>query len=144
MPFKNKLKNQRGMTLIELLAAITILGVVFIGFVSIFPQMTKFNVQTEEKLGTMNLARLELVELKEGLKTLNPANKEDSSSSDEIITYKYNQSGYQYEVEYYKTPDLPKNEHAGSVELNKIHIKVKKDEKMISETFGYLKDSNLQ
>lgn len=55
--------NDRGMTLVEILAALVILGILFIGIMSIFPQMTLFNAKTETKLDTMNLARQEMAEL---------------------------------------------------------------------------------
>lgn len=59
----NKPKNilkQSGLTLIEVLAALVILGIVFIGIMSVFPQMTLFNEKSDAKLDTMNLARQEM------------------------------------------------------------------------------------
>lgn len=55
--------NDRGLTLVEILAAVVILSILFIGIMSIFPQMTLFNAKTETKLDTMNLARQEMAEL---------------------------------------------------------------------------------
>lgn len=54
------LTNRKGLTLVEVLAALVILGIVFIGVMSVFPQMTLFNEKTETKLDTMNLARQEM------------------------------------------------------------------------------------
>lgn len=54
------LKNEKGLTLVEVLAALVILGIVFVGIMTIFPQMTLFNQKTEAKLDTMNLAREEM------------------------------------------------------------------------------------
>ena len=56
----NFLTNRKGLTLVEVLAALVILGIVFIGIMSVFPQMTLFNEKTETKLDTMNLARQEM------------------------------------------------------------------------------------
>lgn len=56
----NKLKSQQGLTLVEVLAALVILGIVFVGIMTVFPQMTLFNNKTEAKLDTMNLARQEM------------------------------------------------------------------------------------
>lgn len=143
MPNKLYFNSQNGMTLVELLAAITILAVLFIGFLSIFPQMTKSNMQTEEKLETMNLAKIELVELKEGklekLHVLDP--EPEIISNDEITRFRYEKEGYQYIVDYYIDHDLESDGHPKSVQLNKIHIKVNKSDNLISETFGYLKYS---
>ena len=55
-PKLERCKGESGLTLVEVLAALVILGIVFIGFMMIFPQMTMFNKRTETKLETMNLA----------------------------------------------------------------------------------------
>lgn len=71
--------NERGLTLVEVLAALVILGILFVGIMTIFPQMTLFNEKTEAKLDTMNLARQEMAAITEQAKwekiiELNPAN----------------------------------------------------------------------
>jgi len=58
-----KYHTQKGLTLVEVLAALVILGIVFIGFMTIFPQMSLVNEKTETKLDTMNLAREEMAKL---------------------------------------------------------------------------------
>lgn len=60
--------KQDGLTLIEVLAALVILGILFVGIMSVFPQMTLFNVKTEAKLDTMNLARQEMADVTERTK----------------------------------------------------------------------------
>ncbi|WKA56241.1 PulJ/GspJ family protein [Planococcus shixiaomingii] len=55
--------NEKGLTLVEVLAALVILGIMFVGIMTIFPQMTLFNARTETKLDTMNLARLEMAKI---------------------------------------------------------------------------------
>ena len=55
--------NDRGLTLVEVLAAVVILGILFVGIMSIFPQMTLFNAKTETKLDTMNLAKQEMASI---------------------------------------------------------------------------------
>ena len=60
------LKNEKGLTLVEVLAALVILGIVFVGIMTIFPQMTLFNSKTETKLDTMNLARQEMAKISDG------------------------------------------------------------------------------
>lgn len=54
------IKDEKGLTLIEVLAALVILSIAFIGIMTIFPQMTVFNQITAGKLDTMNLARQEI------------------------------------------------------------------------------------
>ncbi|MDN7245890.1 type II secretion system protein [Planococcus shenhongbingii] len=58
-----KVGNEKGLTLVEVLAAMAILGIFFAGIMTIFPQMTLFNNKTEVKLDTMNLARQEMAKI---------------------------------------------------------------------------------
>lgn len=58
--------NEKGLTLVEILAALVILGILFVGIMTIFPQMTLFNEKTEAKLDTMNLARQEMAKISAG------------------------------------------------------------------------------
>lgn len=58
--------NEKGLTLVEVLAALVILGILFVGIMTIFPQMTLFNEKTEAKLDTMNLARREMAKISDG------------------------------------------------------------------------------
>lgn len=65
MKIMEKYNTQKGLTLVEVLAALVILGIVFVGIMTVFPQMTLFNAKTETKLDTMNIARQEMVEFVE-------------------------------------------------------------------------------
>lgn len=60
----NGLKNNKGLTLIEVLASIVILSIVIISFVALFPQMSLFNEKTEENLDAISIAKEVLVEMK--------------------------------------------------------------------------------
>ena len=138
---KKNTQNEKGMTLVEILAALVILGIVFIGFMSVFPQMTLFNAKTKDKLETMNLAKQELVELQESNHLL--FDKSFFELTSDYERYIYDEKGYRFEVDYYIQPDLKRDSDvAGSISLNKVHIKVKKEgaskqDSIISETYGY-------
>lgn len=56
--------NQSGMTLLEVLAALVLLGILFMAVSSLFPQMASINQRADIKLDTMNLAMKELSSLK--------------------------------------------------------------------------------
>ncbi|BAQ11594.1 Tfp pilus assembly protein, major pilin pila [Bacillus sp. OxB-1] len=146
----NRLQSQKGLTLVEVLAAIVILGIFFVGFMTVLPQMTNFNTKTEDKLKTMNLAKKELAELKVSRDRLleddvNVSDVKDEEDNLKIKRFIYEESPYQYEVDYYIKPDLDGDDQSvygnnidGMVSLNKLHIKVKKKGKVISETYGYI------
>ncbi|MCG3089262.1 type IV pilus modification PilV family protein [Sporosarcina cyprini] len=130
--------NERGLTLVEILASLVILGIVFVGFMTVFPQMTNFNEKTGSKLETMNLARSKLDEIKDmGIPTKCKGIKDKCVIPDSI-------EGYQLSIEYTMDPDLKKEgEAAGQVALYQVHIKFFRpghEENPVSETFGYVRE----
>jgi prepilin-type N-terminal cleavage/methylation domain-containing protein len=141
MYLKLKSNAQNGMSLVEVLAALAILGIVMIGLMTVFPQMTLFNSKTKEKLDTMNLAKQELVKLQGANDLL--FDKTIPETTTDYERYIYDDNGYRFEVDYYIQPDLIGNsDTAGTKTLSKVHIKVKKQgaseqNRVISETFGY-------
>ncbi|WP_226036522.1 type IV pilus modification PilV family protein [Aquibacillus saliphilus] len=56
--------NNNGFTLVELLAAITILSIVIISFLGFFSQSTLFSSKTDDKLTALNVAERILSEVK--------------------------------------------------------------------------------
>lgn len=97
-------KTEKGLTLVEVLAALVILGIVFVGVMTIFPQMTTFNAKTEVKLDTMNLARQEMALVSQASKwekilipnpidqnSLEPEYLSMDKISDELSTMNYTQ-----------------------------------------------------
>lgn len=145
---KFKLKwrmNERGLSLVEVLASIVILSIVFMGFMAIFPQMTNFNKKTETKLETMNVARQEIVEI-QSLVFTNPLNESQIKSkigpktvkSGDNIIASYKKGDYQYEADFYTNADLGNEADPDNIALYKVHLKVIVDGKVNSETFGYI------
>ncbi|MFP3323715.1 type II secretion system protein [Planococcus sp. SIMBA_160] len=100
----NKLKSQRGLTLVEVLAALVILGIVFVGIMTVFPQMTLFNNKTEAKLDTMNLARQEMAVITKPSKwekildpnATNPALTEAGWLTKDVINTNLTNLGYNF------------------------------------------------
>lgn len=80
---QRSLQSQKGLTLVEVLAALVILGIFFVGFMTVLPQMTNFNAKTEDKLKTMNLAKKELVEWKN--RTYNLGDFEGPDYTEEVV-----------------------------------------------------------
>jgi len=65
----NNFKNNNGFTLIEVLASITILGIVLTVFLSFFSNSMTFSVKTEDTLTAINLAEKELHNVTSNFKT---------------------------------------------------------------------------
>jgi len=143
-----RIKKEAGLTLVEVLAALVLLSIVFIGFMTIFPQMTSFNAKTGEKLETMNLAKIELINIKQS-----PPRPEKFEVQKEGDYERYHEMKDDYEIEIDcfkaepnradpdKTEEKYCSESNGSGLLHKTHIKVTKQDQLISETFGYVKFS---
>ncbi|WP_301108368.1 type II secretion system protein [Sporosarcina sp.] len=144
-----KVDNEKGMTLVEILAALTILGIVFVGFMTIFPQMNTMNNRTEAKLETMNMAKQELVKLRDSPNSLFNLDLEINYDLGDYERYEKEiekeKDSYLVEIDCYNN-ELTNQSCSGDgevegsrkKELYKIHIKITKDTKLTSETFGYL------
>ncbi|ANU11321.1 hypothetical protein BBH88_13960 [Planococcus antarcticus DSM 14505] len=165
---KYRQKNDEGLTLVEVLAAIVILGIFFVGIMTIFPQMTVFNAKTETKLDTMNLARQEMVNISgqtgwigkrsiidpsiyEDFKTVLAFKMPASGYAETAPTADYIRyekvDGYRYEADVYLEcqPFLKEEETSlkcndpSLAQLHKIHLKVYDGNRVSSQTFSYIK-----
>lgn len=150
---KSMLLNNKGLTLVEILATLALIGIVLVGVMSIFPQMSLFNEKTYTKLDTMNLARQEMSELKEltfpkdenlilhQIQTINYQIDYNTVDFDEnnnpIHLLKKVKDGYDYELRFYENPKLTGDIHVEN--LYQVHLIVKTGEVFNSETFGYIK-----
>lgn len=137
-----KANKERGFTLVEVLAALTILGIVFISYMMIFPQMVNMNERTETKLETMNVAKKELAIVKSRDYVLDPTKKiKEHTSQAKHETYELSKDDYYITLDCYSRDNQTcsnKEKNKRSPELYKIHIKVHKDTRLVSESFGYL------
>lgn len=118
----NIFRNEKGLTLVEVLAALTIIGIIVVGLLFIFPQMTKFNDKTNSKLEAMNLAKMELYEL------------QSHPSKIEAGNLTYSKDGYLFEV----TVQQDEATKMKAIQLVQVHIVVKKDDRVTSETIGFI------
>lgn len=146
MKIKRYPNYEKGLTLIEVLAALVLLGIVFIGFMSVFPQMTLFNKKTEIKLQTMNLARQEMAYI-QSIPFNSPLNLSEIQSKyktgtedidKKIIQVTFVENDYNYVVDFDLVSTLASDGHPKGIALNKVHVKVLFGEKVNSETFGYI------
>ncbi|UJF28159.1 prepilin-type N-terminal cleavage/methylation domain-containing protein [Planococcus sp. 107-1] len=71
---KKNIKSEKGLTLVEVLAATVILGIVLISFMSFFAQSARFTVHNSEKLTAVEVAEDVMGEIRQG-KTAIPTAK---------------------------------------------------------------------
>lgn len=149
------LRNEKGLTLVEVLASIVILSIVLVIFMNFFPQMALMNNKNEEKQQAINLAKKELIYWQNEMKSqsdldnfLNTpstisqfkAECNENISLDfgcGIFNYHVNSESFDVIVMIKKTSDLETN----STKLHQIHIQLIKEnqEYPTSETYGYIK-----
>lgn len=154
MKRKTSTHNEDGLTLVEILASLVILGIVFVSFMTIFPQMSLFNERTETKLETMNEARIVLEEYKtKTLKTSQldrfdnnvcvDSDKNDWTSLNYVDSLQDNRTVI---VSVKNCPDVKKPVLASEntdkdrvVQLHQLHVEIKSEKDLFSESFGYVK-----
>ncbi|WP_262173473.1 type II secretion system protein J [Saccharococcus sp. Marseille-Q5394] len=135
--------NEKGMTLVEILAALVILGIVFVGFMSVFPQMTNFNEKTGTKLETMNEARNLLHQFKT-LYTYDEFTDSSYTDSDGMWIKTVNTELINEKVQYRirKTPSLEAGTTTEQSNLHLVEILIINNGKVKSKTFGYIEVLN--
>ena len=63
---KRLMRNEKGLTLVEILAALVILGIVLVSMMSFFTQSAKFTSHNNEKLTNIQVAEEVIAEVREG------------------------------------------------------------------------------
>ncbi|MEY2192665.1 prepilin-type N-terminal cleavage/methylation domain-containing protein [Neobacillus sp. BF23-41] len=155
----NLINNEKGVTLVELLASIVILSIILLSFLTFFTNSFQYNAISSDKMKATNIAR----EVQEEFK-VNPEKNQElknlilfSRSSTEttipkssypkldltndikknsgILKLFLTKQNFIVEVEVDTNID-PKVD----ISLSKIHVQVKKGTKLVSETYTYLKN----
>lgn len=144
--------NQQGLSLVEILATLVIIGIVFIGIMAIFPQMTLFNERTEVKLDAMSIARAEVelikqlqvdsfgtnigTELEEFHPDVEVVNSTVGVSGEIILSYQL-PNGYYIEAYVYPAEA---DEQFHPVYLHQVHLVVMEGgtSRTLTETYAYM------
>lgn len=139
---QKSIKNQQGLTLIEVLASIVLLSIVIVSFLSLFPQITNFNKSTEENLQAAATAKEVRVLVKEKFtnfdspSSLNVLESETIEISDTTIEYKGTYNNFPIGVVIWKN----KKDVSGDFEdLYQMKVSVfNENSNEISYTYGYI------
>ncbi|MDQ0300214.1 prepilin-type N-terminal cleavage/methylation domain-containing protein [Salibacterium salarium] len=128
------MKNQNGLTLVEVLASITILSIVILTFLSFFSQSMIFSQQTEDNLTAVNAAEKEMTRIK-----YNPP--EESECPGNVLDV--NDKQYYSCVEL-STDNNELTNEANELGLHLVHVKIytdsnfNPDSEPQSELYGYI------
>ncbi|NMD70531.1 prepilin-type N-terminal cleavage/methylation domain-containing protein [Bacillus sp. DNRA2] len=155
------IRSEKGVTLIEVIASITILSIVLITFFNFFPQMGFMNKQNEDKLQGINTAKLVMVKWKESdkvkaiIRNYTSSNVDPNSLNDDTLNYDYGEKINKDEdsdvdallytasigdltakIEILVDSDF---DSAFKTEAHQIHVTVLNNkDKLLSESYGYV------
>jgi prepilin-type N-terminal cleavage/methylation domain-containing protein len=150
------IKNEKGVTLVEVIAAMALLSIILIGIMSIFPQMGFINKQNVDKSQAVNSAKQILNEWKSedtvnGAIVINALKKETpatidwpippevtpTSTTDPYYTFKI--SDIKSEIKIWKSPETGFGGENDLINTYKILVQVKNErDTVIGETYGYI------
>ncbi|WP_147532523.1 hypothetical protein [Bacillus marasmi] len=139
--------NQDGISLLEVLISISILILILISIMNIFPQMGFLNQQNETKLQGINTAKQILVEWQEDTEVINylsnPIMYSKPAYLEEKDTYYISEATRDDEkvvVKIAKDSDLDASiAKSGPTKVHQIHVQLKNNKNvLVGESFGYL------
>jgi len=147
------IRNEKGVTLIEVLASIVLLSIIFLSVIRFFPQMGLINNQNENKTKAINIAKEILINWQESSDVKWFLVKTDRvtgfTSTDPKVAYNkfnYDDTYYYFEtskdiynvhIKIKKSPET--SSRLSSVNSIVVQLLNKKNGNVISETFGYVK-----
>lgn len=131
------MKNENGLTLIEVLASLVIISIVLTGFMALFGTTNKLAVSNSEKLVVVNLADSYLERVKANPKefiTPFPPTIENQSKGIPQAVLEMNNKKYEIEVKVTQS-----NDEFNKLSLVNVVVKVKsKNSNMSSSVEGYV------
>ncbi len=147
------IRNEKGVTLIEVLASIVLLSIILLSVIRFFPQMGLINNLNEDKSKAINLAKEVLINWQESSDVKWFLVKSDRvagfTSTDPKVAYnKFSFDGYYYyfeatkdiynvKIKIKRLPDT--SSRLSSVNSIVVQLLNKKNGNVVSETFGYVK-----
>ena len=140
-------ENEKGITLVEILAAISILSITLISIVQFFPQIGWLNHHNDMKTKGMNLAKKELVEWSHSSIVINylkdPSQPEPEGYIGDIDghhNFELLKDGFNIYVQIETQGGLASDPGVNSLsKAHYIHIELKDEKgKQVSETYGYI------
>jgi prepilin-type N-terminal cleavage/methylation domain-containing protein len=150
------IKNEKGVTLVEVIAAMALLSIILISMMGIFPQMGFINKQNEDKSQAINSAKQILNEWKSednvtGAKVISALEKETPTSIDWPIPpevtptsstdpfYTFKKTDIKSDIKIWKSPEAGFGGENDLINTYKILVQVKNErDTVIGETYGYI------
>ncbi|MFB5282220.1 prepilin-type N-terminal cleavage/methylation domain-containing protein [Peribacillus sp. Hz7] len=135
----NNFKNNNGFTLIEVLASITILGIVLTVFLSFFSNSMTFSVKAEDKLTAINLAEKELHDLTNSIEAY--CKTKNCEEPNNIPEDTYTRSPIELNNKTYLSTMTPLSQNTEESSLGLLPISItihSEDNKELTTVYGYV------
>ncbi len=139
------IKNEQGLTLIEVLASIVLLSIIIVSFLSLFPQISNFNKSTEENLQAAATAKEVRVLVKEEIESMDSFPSKLSFTNERILNdgfYSYigKYNDFEVVIELQDQPfvgDEPQQNKTRKLYKYKVSIG-ESDTRILSTTYGFI------
>jgi prepilin-type N-terminal cleavage/methylation domain-containing protein len=136
------IRDEKGLTLIEVLISIVILTLIFLSIMNFFPQMSFINKENEDKSKAVNYANELLIEWKTSVNVKDCVKNNNCTSLPSYYNtdlnyyyYKTTKGGFDATIKIKKSTDLVST----PVSTRLIDIQLfNKRKNMVAETFGYI------
>ncbi|MCM3692243.1 type IV pilus modification PilV family protein [Neobacillus niacini] len=131
------LKDEKGITLIEVLVSIAILSIVFISIMNLFPQMEKINLQNQDKSQAISTAKEILIQWQKNDETTREKVNNLFTGTPVGGFYTTLEQGGSVRIMIKETPSDNKSL---KINLHQITVQILNDNgNVISETYGYVR-----
>jgi type II secretory pathway pseudopilin PulG len=147
------IRNEKGITLIEVLVSIVLLSITFLSVMSFFPQMGLMNNQNQDKARAINLAKEVLINWQDSSDVKWFLVKTDQVTGFTSTEPKVVYTRFYFDVNYYYF-ESTKDKYDVLIRINRypetssrlssinsivVQLLDKKKRHVVSETFGYVK-----
>jgi len=135
-------ENEKGLTLIEVMASIVLLSIVIVSFLSLFPQITNFNDSTEKNLQAAAVAKeIRVLVKEEKIDISNPQKttfliNETVTEMNDTILHKGEYNNFSVEVTIWKNEKYSSTVYEDLYQM-KVSI-LNENNNEISYTYGYI------
>lgn len=138
---KRKLANQKGLTLMEILAAIVIITLIILFLGNLLPLMARTNEVNEKKIEAIHLANEQLIAWQEYFqdpeKQIIP--KKLCSENGKFVSRYPLDNSYHVVVTIYPNDDYQSSDISGRIKAHQIRVQIYDEQNdQLTETYGYI------
>lgn len=134
------ISNQKGLTLVEVLAAIVIITLIILLLSHLLPMMARTNQVNEKKTEAIHYAKEQLIAWQDYFRDPKSHHFPELHDKNGNLVAEYQlENSYLVEVTIFHNDDYEKNSIAGSIEAHQIRVQIYDEQNnYLTETYGYI------